>query len=283
MNDCTVCETRMHKISIRETTLEGQRAIVTGANSGIGEAIARGLAEAGAAVVVNYVSGDDRAAAIVEEIEAAGGRAIAVKADVSDEAQVQSMFRQTYDAFGSVDIMVNNAGLQVDAPVHEMTLAQWRKVIDVNLTGQFLCAREAIREFLRRGVQPQLSCSAGKVICVSSVHDVIPWAGHANYAASKGGVSMFMKTLAQEYAGRKIRINAVSPGAIKTSINTAAWSTMEAEAALLKLIPYYRVGETRDIARAAVWLASDHSDYVTGATLYVDGGMTLYPEFREGG
>jgi len=280
---CDVCETRMHKISIRETTLEGQRALVTGANSGIGEAIARGLAEAGAAVVVNYVAGDDRAQAIVQDIEAAGGRAIAVCADVGDEAEVQSMFGQAIDAFGSIDILVNNAGLQADAPLHEMSLAQWQRVIGVNLTGQFLCAREAIREFLRRGPLPDLSCSLGKIICLSSVHDVIPWAGHANYAASKGGVSMFMKTLAQEYAGRKIRINAISPGAIKTPINTSAWATMEAEAALLKLIPYYRVGETRDIARAAVWLASDHSDYVTGATLYVDGGMTLYPEFREGG
>lgn len=280
---CDVCETRMHKISIRETTLEGQRALVTGANSGIGEAIARGLAEAGAAVVVNYVAGDDRAQAIVQDIEAAGGRAIAVRADVGDEAEVQSMFGQAIDAFGSIDILVNNAGLQADAPLHEMSLAQWQRVIGVNLTGQFLCAREAIREFLRRGPLPDLSCSLGKIICLSSVHDVIPWAGHANYAASKGGVSMFMKTLAQEYAGRKIRINAISPGAIKTPINTSAWATMEAEAALLKLIPYYRVGETRDIARAAVWLASDHSDYVTGATLYVDGGMTLYPEFREGG
>jgi glucose 1-dehydrogenase len=280
---CGVCETRLHGVGIRETNLDGQRAIVTGANSGIGEGIARGLAEAGAAVVVNYVAGEDKAQAIVDEIKGAGGRAIAIKADVSDEAQVQAMFRQTFETFGSVDILVNNAGLQVDAPLHEMTLAQWNKVMGVNLTGQFLCAREAIREYLRRGVVPEMSCSAGKIICVSSVHDVIPWAGHANYAASKGGVSMFMKTLAQEYAGRKIRINAVSPGAIKTPINTAAWDTEEAERKLLKLIPYYRVGETRDIARAAVWLASDHSDYVTGATLYVDGGMTLYPEFREGG
>ena len=280
---CGVCEARMHGISIRETTLEGQRALVTGANSGIGEAIARGLAEAGAAVVVNYVSGDDRAQAVVEEIAAAGGRAVAIRADVSDEGEVQAMFRQATETFGSIDILVNNAGLQADAPLHEMSLSQWQRVIGVNLTGQFLCAREAIREFLRRGPVPELSCSLGKIICLSSVHDVIPWAGHANYAASKGGVSMFMKTLAQEYAGRKIRINAISPGAIKTPINTSAWATMEAEAALLKLIPYYRVGETRDIARAAVWLASDHSDYVTGATLYVDGGMTLYPEFREGG
>jgi glucose 1-dehydrogenase len=283
MKEGSACETRMHKINIRQTTLEGQRALVTGANSGIGEAIARGLAEAGAAVAVNYVSGDERTQKVLDDIGAAGGRAIGVKADVSNEQQVIAMFRKTIDEFGSIDILVNNAGLQDDAPLHEMTLAQWQKVINVNLTGQFLCAREAIREFLRRGVVGELSCSAGKIICVSSVHDVIPWAGHANYAASKGGVAMFMKTMAQEYAGRKIRVNALSPGAIKTPINTATWETAEAEAALLKLIPYYRVGETRDIARAAVWLASDHSDYVTGATLYVDGGMTLYPEFREGG
>lgn len=281
--NCPPCETRMHGISITQTRLDGQRAIVTGANSGIGEGIARGLAEAGAAVVVNFVSGDERAEKVVADIRQAGGRAIAFKADVSKEDQVQAMFRKACDEFGSIDILVNNAGLQKDAPLHEMTLAQWQFVIDVNLTGQFLCAREAVREFLRRGVVPELSCSAGKIVCLSSVHDVIPWAGHANYAASKGGVAMLMKTMAQELAGRKIRVNSISPGAIKTPINTSAWDTAEAEAALLKLIPYYRVGETRDIARAAVWLASDHSDYVTGATLYVDGGMTLYPEFREGG
>lgn len=280
---CGVCDVRMHEANIRETTLDGQRAIVTGANSGIGEGIARGLAEAGAAVVVNYVTGDERTQKIVDDIRAAGGKAFAIKADVSSEEQVQDMFRRAIAEFGSIDILVNNAGLQQDAPFHEMTLAQWRKVLDVNLTGQFLCAREAVREFLRRGQVPELSCSIGKIICVSSVHDVIPWAGHANYAASKGGVAMLMKTMAQELAMKKIRVNSISPGAIKTPINTSAWETAEAEAALLKLIPYYRLGETKDIARAAVWLASDHSDYVTGATLYVDGGMTLYPAFREGG
>ena len=280
---CGVCEVRMHQANIRETTLDGQRAIVTGANSGIGEGIAKGLAEAGAAVVVNYVVGEESAHRVVDEIRHAGGQAIALKADVSSEEQVQEMFGRVVAELGSVDILVNNAGLQQDAPLHEMTLAQWRKVLDVNLTGQFLCAREAVREFLRRGQLPALSCSVGKIICISSVHDVIPWAGHANYAASKGGVAMLMKTMAQELAMKKIRVNSISPGAIKTPINTSAWETAEAEAALLKLIPYYRVGETRDIARAAVWLASDHSDYVTGATLYVDGGMTLYPEFREGG
>jgi glucose 1-dehydrogenase len=289
MNDVAIPPTvettaaRAPALRIREIALDGQCALVTGANSGIGEGIARGLAEAGARVIVNYVANEASAQRIVSDICASGGTAVAVQADVGSEADVEAMFGQAIDALGTVDILVNNAGLQADAPLHEMTLAQWRKVIDVNLTGQFLCARAAIREFLRRGVNPALSSSAGKIICVSSVHDVIPWAGHANYAASKGGVSMLMKTLAQEYADRKIRVNAISPGAIRTPINTSAWSTAAAEAALLKLIPYHRVGDTHDIARAAAWLASDQSDYVTGTTLYVDGGMTLYPGFQDGG
>ncbi len=274
---------RMERNAVGLRYLEGQRAIVTGANSGIGEGIARGYAEAGASVAVNYVTGPERAEQIVSEIRAAGGIAMAVRADVSKEDDVQSMFEQIIDAWGSVDILVNNAGLQRDSKLHQMTLKDWQFVIDVNLTGQFLCAREAVREFLRRGVVPELSVAAGKIICMSSVHDLIPWAGHANYAASKGGVAMLMKTMAQELAMHKIRVNSISPGAIKTPINTSAWATPEAEAALLRLIPYYRVGEAHDIARAAVWLASDQSDYVNGATLYIDGGMTLYPGFREGG
>jgi glucose 1-dehydrogenase len=273
-----------HKeIGFRSLDLTGQRALVTGANSGIGAGVVKGLAEAGASVVVNYVSGDERAEKVVNEIVSKGGKAMAIQADVSNEKQVQQMFRRMIDEYGSIDILVNNAGLQQDSPFHTMTLAQWQKVIDINLTGQFLCAREAVREFLRRGVVPELSSAAGKIICVSSVHDIIPWAGHANYAASKGGVAMLMKTMAQELAGKKIRVNSISPGAIKTPINTSAWATPEAEAALLKLIPYERVGVTDDIARAVIWLASDHSDYVNGATIYVDGGMTLYPAFREGG
>jgi glucose 1-dehydrogenase len=263
--------------------LEGQRAVITGANSGIGEGVARGYAEAGARVVINYVSGEERAQQIVAEIRASGGEAIAIHADVSNETQVKAMFDQVIDIWGSVDILVNNAGLQRDAKIYEMSLKDWELVLAVNLTGQFLCTREAVREFLRRGVVPEISQAAGKIICMSSVHDVIPWSGHANYAASKGGVSMFMKTMAQELAMHKIRVNGISPGAIKTPINTSAWNTPEAEASLLKLIPYDRVGEAHDIARAAVWLASDHSDYVNGATIYVDGGMTLYPEFRDRG
>jgi glucose 1-dehydrogenase len=264
-------------------SLASQRALVTGANSGIGEGVAKGLAAAGAAVAVNFVAKPEQAERVVEEIQRAGGKAIAVQGDVSREADVQAMFRQACSAFDSVDILVNNAGLQQDAAFHEMTLAQWELVLRVNLTGQFLCAREAVREFMRRGVVPEISRAAGKIVCMSSVHDVIPWAGHVNYAASKGGVAMLMKSMAQELAPYKIRVNAVSPGAIKTPINTAAWATPDAEAKLLELIPYGRVGITEDIARATVWLAADASDYVNGVTLYVDGGMTLYPEFARGG
>jgi glucose 1-dehydrogenase len=252
--------------------LSGQKALVTGASSGIGEGIAKALADAGATVAVNYSRDEKGASRVVAEIEKAGGRAFAHKADVSSEPDVVEMFR----AIGGVDILVNNAGIQKDAPFAEMSLDDWNKVIAINLTGQFLCSRQAVREFLKRG-------TGGKIICISSVHDVIPWAGHANYAASKGGVALLMKTMAQELAGKKIRVNAISPGAIKTRINEEAWGTPEAEAKLLKLIPYGRVGEPSDIGKAAVWLASDDSDYVNGATLYVDGGMTLYPEFREGG
>ena len=264
-------------------TLQGQRALVTGANSGIGKAVAIALAEAGAKVVVNYVSSEQRANKVVETIKKNGGDAIAIHADVSKEEQVQQMFKQMIDAWGSIDILVANAGVQRDADFIDMTLQQWQFVIDVNLTGQFLCCREAAREFVRRGVDPKLSCSAGKIICMSSVHEVIPWAGHVNYATSKGGVNMMMQSIAQEMAGKKIRVNSISPGAISTPINTSAWNTPEAESELLKLIPYQRIGKPQDIARAAVWLASDDSDYVTGTSMFVDGGMTLYPGFREGG
>lgn len=266
-----------------EPVLQGQRALVTGASSGIGATVAKTLAAAGAKVVVNYAGGADRAQAVVDQIRAAGGAAMAIRANVHREDEVEAMFQRMRETWGGLDILVNNAGLQKDAPLVEMSLADWQYVLDVNLTGQFLCSRAAAREFLQRGVVPELSRAAGKIICISSVHDVIPWAGHANYAASKGGVSLLMKTMAQELAPYRIRVNAISPGAIKTPINSAAWKTPEAEQELLKLIPYRRVGEPEDIGRAVVWLASDASDYVTGATLYVDGGMTLYPGFDMGG
>ncbi len=266
-----------------EKILAGQRALVTGANSGIGAATARALAKAGARVAINYLFNEADAHALVNEIQADGGEAIAIKADVSQEDQVRAMFEQMLTTWGTIDILVANAGIQRDAPFHEMTLKQWEKVLGVNLTGQFLCAQAAVREFMRRGVVPEVSCAAGKIICMSSVHDIIPWAGHVNYATSKGAALMFMKSLAQEVSHLKIRVNGISPGAIRTPINRTAWETPEAEAELLKLIPYGRVGEPMDIGHAVVWLVSDASDYVTGTTLYVDGGMTLYPGFREGG
>jgi glucose 1-dehydrogenase len=263
--------------------LKNQKALVTGANSGIGEACALALGAAGAAVAVNYVSRPEDAERVAQQIRQGGGEAIALQADVSREEQVTAMFAELLTTFGTIDILVNNAGLQRDSPFHTMTLEQWNTVMGVNLTGQFLCAREAVREFLRRGVVSRVSSAAGKIICMSSVHEVIPWGGHANYAASKGGVMQLMKSMAQELAPKKIRVNSIAPGAIKTPINRSAWDTPGAEAELLRLIPEGRVGVPEDIANVAVWLASDASDYVTGTTLFVDGGMTLYPGFATGG
>ena len=263
--------------------LKGQVALVTGASSGIGASVAKALALAGAKVAINHPNMPELAGRVVEEIRASGGRAIALGADVSSEEQVQRMYTDLFEEFGTIDILVANAGLQKDSSLVKMSLEEWQFVLNVNLTGQFLCAREAAREFIRRGVNPDRSIAAGKIICMSSVHEVIPWAGHCNYAASKGGVMLMMKSMAQELAPHRIRVNSIGPGAIKTPINRMAWETPEAEAELLKLIPYERVGLPEDIARAAVWLASDESDYVTGITLFVDGGMTLYPGFATGG
>ena len=282
MNDETLPEVVMPTCPTRQL-LRGQKALITGGSSGIGKAVAIHLATEGADVVVNYVAGEEQAAAVVDEITANGGRAIAIKADVSSEEEVQAMFRQMCDTFGTIDILINNAGMQQDAAFDEMTLAQWNKVIGVNLTGQFLCAREAIREFKRRGVVSEVSCAAGKIISMSSVHEVIPWAGHVNYAASKGGVMLMTKSLAQEVAAYRIRVNSICPGAVRTPINTSAWETPEAYAELMELIPYNRIGEPVDIARATAWMVSDDADYIQGISLFVDGGMTLYPGFAEGG
>jgi len=261
--------------------LTGQKALVTGANSGIGQAVAIGLARAGADVVVNYVVGETDE--VIKAIEAEGRKGIAIKADVSNEAEVDAMFKQAIAQFGTLDILVANAGLQRDSAFVNMTMAQWNTVLNVNLTGQWLCARAATKEFLRRGVRKEVSVAAGKIICMSSVHEVIPWGGHVNYATSKGGIHMMMKTLAQELAPDRIRVNAIGPGAIRTPINTNAWDTPEAYAALMTLVPYRRIGQPEDIAAAAVFLASDLADYITGVTLFVDGGMTCYPGFATGG
>ncbi|MCG6974427.1 MAG: SDR family oxidoreductase [Desulfobacterales bacterium] len=263
--------------------LQGQKALVTGANSGIGKGIALELAKAGADVVVNYIVDPDSALDLVDQLKEQGIASFAFKADVSNEANVIEMFHQAVKELGAIDILINNAGLQRDAPFEEMTLEQWNKVIGVNLTGQFLCAREAVKIFKKRGVNREISCSAGKIIHISSVHEVIPWAGHANYAASKGGVMMLMKSIAQEVAPHRIRINSICPGAIRTPINKSVWSTPEAYDKLMELIPYRRIGETDDIGRLAAWLASDHADYINGTSIFIDGGMTLYPGFATGG
>lgn len=262
--------------------LKGQIVLVTGANSGIGEGCARHAAAAGAMVAINYVVAPEAAEKVAGDINETGGQAACFQADVSDETQVKAMYDAIRAQWGTLDVLVANAGLQRDAPVEEMTVAQWDKVINVNLKGQFLCAREAAREFQRRGKRG-VSRALGKIIHMSSVHQLIPWARHVNYAASKGGTLMLMQSLAQELAARGIRVNAIAPGAIATPINRPAWETPEAEAKLLDLIPYDRVGVPDDIGRAAVWLASDASDYIVGATLFIDGGMTTFESFSTGG
>jgi len=264
-------------------SLTGQTALVTGASSGIGAGVARALGAAGASVVVNYVTNPEAAEAVAADVRGAGAEAMIIKADVSREDEVQAMFKMMIASWGTIDILVNNAGLQRDAAFTDMTLAQWNTVIGVNLTGMFLCAREAAREMIRRGIRPEVSRAAGKIVCMSSVHEVIPWAGHVNYAASKGGVKLFMQTLAQELAPHRIRVNSIGPGAIQTPINRDAWDTPQALSALLKLIPYGRIGEPDDIGRVVAWLVSDDADYIHGQTIFVDGGMTLYPEFAHGG
>jgi glucose 1-dehydrogenase len=260
--------------------LKGQKALVTGASKGLGQAMAIGFAQAGADVLVNYSSDEPGARETAKAIESLGRKAVVFKANQSRESEVKAMFECMFKAFGRLDICVPNAAIQLNAKVDEMTLEQWQGVIDVNLTGMFLCAREAIRAFKRQGIDRSVSYACGKLIFMSSVHDIIPWEGHANYAAAKGGLMLFMKSLAQEVAHLRIRVNALSPGAIRTPMNVEKLTSPEIfESTLLKLIPAKRIGEPEDVARAAVWLASDQSDYVHGTTIYIDGGMTLYPGF----
>jgi glucose 1-dehydrogenase len=265
------------------TVLLGQKALVTGASKGLGEGVAVALAKAGAEVLVNYCSDREGAERVVKEIEKSGRRAFPFKADVSREPEVLAMFAFMREKLGRIDILVNNSGIQMNAGFDQMTIDQWNRVIAINLTGQFLCAREAVRAFKRQGIDRRISCAMGKIIFMSSVHDIIPWAGHVNYAAAKGGILMLMKSAGQELAPLKIRMNSLSPGAMRTPMNAEKLTTPEEYASLLTLIPYGRIGEMEDAGRAAVWLASDDSDYVHGATLYLDGGMTLYPEFARGG
>lgn len=268
-----------------ELSLQNQIAVITGSSSGIGAGIAKSMAASGATVVVNYPfeGALEQANSVLKEITDSGGKGIVYQCDVSKEDQVVKMFRDIVEQFGTVDILVNNAGIQKDSKFTEMTLDQWNAVIGVNLTGQFLCAREAIKEFLRRGIDSSRSVACGKIIHISSVHEIIPWAGHANYAASKGAIRMLMQTLAQEYGADKIRVNSICPGAIQTPINTNAWNTPDSLNSLLTLIPYNRIGQPQDIGNLAVFLASDASDYISGTSIFIDGGMTTFESFSTGG
>lgn len=263
--------------------LRGQRALVTGASSGIGAACALALGRAGAAVAVNYLEQKDAAERMCARIHDAGAQAIPLQGDISSEQDVERVFRATVREFGGLDILIGNAGIEKRSAIADMSLEDWNRVIAVNLTGQFLCARAAVRQFCKQGVDAARSAAAGKIVFTSSVHDVIPWARSANYTASKGGLDMLMRSLAQEVADKRIRVNCVAPGAIRTDINRPAWDTEAARRKLLELIPYGRIGEPDDVARVAAWLVTDLADYVTGATIYVDGGMTLYPAFEHGG
>jgi glucose 1-dehydrogenase len=256
--------------------LKVKRALVTGGNSGIGAAIALGLAGAGAKVVINYVAHPETADKLVRAIQQKHGEAISIQADVSDSSVVAEMFRQIDAAWGGIDILINNAGIDGDRALGwEADIVAWRKVIEVNLFGAFYCAREALKRMVAQ--------KSGVVLSTSSVHEEIAWSGYSAYTASKAAISMLTKTLAQEAAPHGARVLAVGPGAIKTSINRSVWSDPKSLQDLLEKIPLHRIGEPEEIARMVVVLVSDVASYVTGRTLFVDGGMTDYPGFADGG
>jgi len=266
--------------------LENQTCIVTGSSSGIGASIAKFVAKDGANIVINYHSDKEGAEEVAQSIiqdYSPTNEPLIIKCDVSKEDDVKHLFKNTIDKFGTVDICIANSGIQKDYPLHEMPLSAWQQVIDVNLTGQFLCAKEALNEFLRRGIRPEVSKSIGKIIHVSSVHEIIPWAGHANYASAKGGLKMLMESICQGYGKHKVRCNSIAPGAIKTDINKEVWSNDEDLKNVLKLIPYDQMGLPEDIGSVASWLASDEAEYINGTTIFVDGGMTCYPGFTNNG
>jgi NAD(P)-dependent dehydrogenase (short-subunit alcohol dehydrogenase family) len=256
--------------------LSGKRVLVTGGNGGLGAAMCRAFAAAGARVGVSYQSGPDKAQAVVDAIKDDGGEATAIRSDVSDPDSVGAMFESLDRAFGGIDILVNNAGIDgVRAAAWDSEVAAWTRVIAVNLTGAYLCAREALRRMVAQ--------RAGVVLNTSSVHERIPWGGYSAYAASKAGLSMMAKTLALEAAPHGVRVLCIAPGAIKTPINRAVWSDPQGYRDLLQKIPLGRIGTPEEIADLAVMLASDRAGYVTGTTVFADGGMTNYPDFSHGG
>lgn len=255
--------------------LDGKVALVTGASSGIGRATAVRLGREGAAVGVNHRSDEDGAREVVREIEAAGGKAVRIQGDVSQEEDAKRMVRASVEAFGDLDVLVNNAGVQTESPFLEMSLEDWQKVISVDLTGTFLVSREAIGHMIETG--------GGVLVNMSSVHQRIPWPNFAHYATAKGGMKLLTETLALEFASRGVRVNAVAPGAIATPANQRKLEDPDQRRALEALIPWDRAGQPEEVAACVAFLASDEASYVTGHTLFVDGGMSLYPGFEEGG
>ena len=252
--------------------LEGRRALVTGADSGIGQAIAFELAAHGAAVAINHIADSSVADAMAEAITAGGGRATAVYADVSNEEDVTAAFATAKGEFGGIDLLVNNAGIEKPFELVEMPLEEWQKVIDVNLTGAFLCAREAARMMVAEGCE-------GTIVNITSVHEQIPWRYFSHYSASKGGEKLFAQSIARELAPKGIRVVSVAPGAIATPINADVLADPEKKALVESEVPLGRWGEVADVAKAVSWVASDEASYVVGSTIFIDGGMTLYPRF----
>ncbi|MGG1364229.1 glucose 1-dehydrogenase [Priestia megaterium] len=255
--------------------LEGKVVVITGSSTGLGKAMAIRFATEKAKVVVNYRSKEEEANSVLEEIKKVGGEAIAVKGDVTVESDVINLVQSAIKEFGKLDVMINNAGMENPVSSHEMSLSDWNKVIDTNLTGAFLGSREAIKYFVENDIK-------GTVINMSSVHEKIPWPLFVHYAASKGGMKLMTETLALEYAPKGIRVNNIGPGAINTPINAEKFADPEQRADVESMIPMGYIGEPEEIAAVAVWLASSEASYVTGITLFADGGMTQYPSFQAG-
>ncbi|MBS2969540.1 glucose-1-dehydrogenase [Metabacillus sp. KIGAM252] len=255
--------------------LEGKVVVVTGASSGLGRAIAKRFGQEKAKVVINYYKNEGKSDELIGEIKEAGGEAVKVQGDVSKEEDVKKIIQFAIDTYGTLDVMVNNAGIQNEVPTEELSLDDWNKVISTNLTGIFVGSREAIAYMLKNDIK-------GSIINMSSVHQIIPWPHFAHYAASKGGIKMLSETLALEFAPHGIRVNCLAPGAINTPINKEKFSDPAAKEEVLKMIPLNKIGEPEEVAAAAVWLASEEASYVTGTTLYIDGGMTNYPSFQAG-
>jgi len=256
-----------------EISLEGKRALVTGGNMGIGRAIVEAFAAAGARVAVNYMAHQRSAEDLCHEISARDAReAMAIEADVSDEEEISAMFARVDEAWGGLDILVNNAGIDGARELGwEARSEDWQHVIEVNLGGAFHCAQEALRRMVPAGT--------GVIINITSVHELIPWAGFSAYTASKAGLAMLTKTLAQEAAPYGVRVVSLAPGAVKSPINRSIWEDPEQLAALTSKIPVGKLGQPEDVANMAVVLASDVASYVTGSTVFVDGGMALFPSF----